>query len=173
MAEKKPTQSKRHIWLRPLGAYIKDLSFENIAAVKGGNAEKDLQLNVEIDIDGARGNDNRASVGMKINAEAKASDDPMFIIELEYIGIFIGEGLAPNSSGIPKSMLLIRGPEMLFPYAQRIVADISLSGGFPPVMLESVDFEKLYYERSADQDPAAEKEEKRPPGKRKTPPGVN
>jgi len=147
MATNKTSSNKKASKLHLLAQYIKDLSFENIASTKGGNPDDKLHLDVKIDVDGARGSDNRASVGIRIRTEANTEKkDPMFVLDIEYIGIFRCE---PNNSLVTKPFLLVKGPELIFPYVHRIITDITLNGGFPPVMLEPIDFEKLYHKRLA------------------------
>ena len=71
----------------------------------------------------------------------KAGGEVLFVLELEYVGIF-------NISGVPEDQLhpflLIECPRMLFPFLRRIVSDISRDGGFPPLNLENIDFLSLY-----------------------------
>ncbi|MEP2531673.1 protein-export chaperone SecB [Shimia sp.] len=127
-----------------LAQYIRDMSFENILAQKGGggNAQPDIQVQVNLDAK-KRTPDHQFEVMTKLNIVAKNKDDSaeMFILELEYAGVFHIEGV-PEEQLHP--FLLIECPRLLFPFLRRIVSDITRDGGFPPLNLETIDFMALY-----------------------------
>ena len=76
-----------------------------------------------------------------VDSGVKDTDQKMFLLELEYVGVF-------NIEGVPEDQmhpfLLIECPRMLFPFARRIVSDVTRDGGFPPLNLETIDFVALY-----------------------------
>jgi preprotein translocase subunit SecB len=130
--------------MKVLGQFIRDLSFENIAAQKGmqGNAEPDI--NVQVGLDGKkRPVENQYDVSIKLTIEAKSKSDnaKIFVMELDYNGIFLVENVPENQL---HPFLLIECPRMLFPFVRRIVSDITRDGGFPPLNLETIDFVSLY-----------------------------
>ena len=130
--------------MKVLAQFIRDLSFENIAAQKGmqGNAEPDI--NVQVGLDGKkRGTDNQYDVSIKLKVEAKSKADgaEIFMMELDYNGIFHIENVPENQL---HPFLLIECPRMLFPFVRRIVSDVTRDGGFPPLNLETIDFVNLY-----------------------------
>ncbi len=136
-----PVQPKMQI----LAQYIKDMSFENIAAQKGlgdGDPTPDIQVQVNLDAK-KRGQDNQYDVTVKIevNAKTKEGGKPIFLMELEYTGVFQVENV-PEEQLHP--YLLIECPRMLFPFIRRIVSDVTRDGGFPPLNLENIDFLALY-----------------------------
>lgn len=135
-----PPQLKMQI----LGQFIRDMSFENIVAQKGvqGEVQPDIQVQVSLDAK-KRPVDNQYEVICKFNitSKNKASGDPLFLLELEYGGIFLIENV-PDEQMHP--FLLIECPRMLFPFARRIVSDITRDGGFPQLNLENIDFVSLY-----------------------------
>ena len=127
-----------------LGQFIRDLSFENVMAQKGVGGEVQPDVNVQVALDAKkRSTENQYEVITKLTIESKnkAGGEVLFVLELEYVGIF-------NISGVPEDQLhpflLIECPRMLFPFLRRIVSDISRDGGFPPLNLENIDFVALY-----------------------------
>jgi preprotein translocase subunit SecB len=127
-----------------LAQFIRDLSFENILAQKGvsGEVQPDVQVQVNLDAK-KRTAEHQFEVVMKLKVESKSKDskDVLFIMELEYAGVFHVENV-PEEQLHP--FLLIECPRMLFPFVRRIVSDVSRDGGFPPLNLETIDFLALY-----------------------------
>ncbi|MXY34724.1 MAG: protein-export chaperone SecB [Boseongicola sp. SB0676_bin_33] len=145
--------------MKVLGQFVRDLSFENIVTRKPVNAEvrPDFQAQVTIDFRKIAG-DSRFEVVSKysITSKNKNSDDVLFLLELEYVGLFqikniAGEQLHP--------FLMIECPRMMFPFVRRIVSDVTRDGGFPPLNLDVIDFVTLYRERLKQQqkEPKGEK----------------
>ena len=140
-----PQQPKMQI----LGQFIRDMSFENIVVQKGvqGEVQPDIQVQVNLDAK-KRQADGQFEVITKFKIESRSKTDnaPLFLLELEYGGIFA-------ISGVPEEQLhpylLIECPRMLFPYVRRIVSDVPRDGGFPPLNLENVDFLAIYRQEIA------------------------
>ncbi|SFD63406.1 protein-export chaperone SecB [Roseivivax sediminis] len=132
------------IKMNVLAQYIRDMSFENILAQKGssGNAQPDVQVQVNLDAK-KRQTEHQYEVVMKLKVDSKAkeSGDQLFLMEIDYAGIFHIENVPENQL---HPFLLIECPRMLFPFVRRIVADLSRDGGFPPLNLETIDFVQLY-----------------------------
>lgn len=127
------------------GQYIKDLSFEvpGAPAIYGELARSQPEIPISIDIRAAKLQDNVFEVVLLMNVQATISGKPAFIVELAYGGVFTLN--VPDEHLQP--MLLIECPRMLFPFARNIVADVTRDGGFPPLMLQPVDFVALYRQR--------------------------
>lgn len=142
-AEKQPPR------MQILGQYIRDMSFENIMAQKGGagNAQPDFAVQVNLDAR-KRPQENQYEILLKLNVEAQVKDaaEKLFILEIEYGGLFQVENV-PEDQLHP--YLLIECPRMLFPYVRRIVGDVTRDGGFPPLNLDNIDFLALYRENLA------------------------
>lgn len=87
--------------------------------------------------------DHQFEVTIKLNVDSKTKEsrDQLFLLELEYAGVFHIEGV-PEDQLHP--FLLIECPRMLFPFLRRIVSDVTRDGGYPPLNLENIDFVKLY-----------------------------
>ena len=132
------------IKMQVLAQFIKDMSFENAVAQKGvsGDVQPDIQVQVNLDAK-KRNEDHQYEVVTKFNitSKNKSGDEPLFLLELEYGGIFHVENV-PEDQLHP--FLLIECPRMLFPYVRRIVGDVTRDGGFPPLNLENIDFLALY-----------------------------
>jgi len=135
--------------LKILGQYIRDLSFENIAAQKGvdSNAQPDIQVQVNLDAK-KRAADNQFEVATKLNitAKTKDGDDVIFALEVDYAGVFLIDNV-PEEQLHP--FLLIECPRMTFPFLRRIVSDVTRDGGFPPLNLDLIDFVALYRQEIA------------------------
>jgi len=121
--------------------YVRDLSFENVAAQKGGAQEGRPDIKVGVNLDAQPRGENRYEVTMKLNAKATSGEDTTFVAELEYAGLFTVTGV-PETHLRP--FLLIECPRILFPFARRILADVTRDGGFPPLMLDLIDFAQIY-----------------------------
>ena len=150
-----PAQLKMSI----LSQFIKDLSFENVLAQKGANGEVQPDVKVQVNLDAKkRTAEHQYEVTLKliIDSSAKESTSKLFLLELEYAGIFHIEGV-PTEQMHP--FLLIECPRMLFPFVRRIVSDITRDGGFPPLNMDVIDFVQLYRSelarRQAEQTPVA------------------
>ncbi|NBB96627.1 MAG: protein-export chaperone SecB [Alphaproteobacteria bacterium] len=131
--------------MRILAQYMRDISFENVAAQKklqGANVQPDIQVQVSLDAQ-KRDAENQYDVAtkFKITSKNKADDQVLFLIELDYVGVFQVEGV-PQEQLHP--FLLIECPRMIFPFARRIISDVTRDGGFPPLNLDTVDFLALY-----------------------------
>lgn len=131
--------------MRILAQYVRDLSFENVAAQKklqGSNVQPDIQVQVSLDAN-KRETENQYEVAtkFKITSRNKEDEQVLFIAELDYVGIFVIEGV-PQEQLHP--FLLIECPRMIFPFARRVISDVTRDGGFPPLNLDNVDFLALY-----------------------------
>ena len=146
MADEAPQQPQQapQPQMRVLGQYIRDMSFEHIMAQKGGHADMQPDSQVMVDLDAKkRAADNQFETTIKLNVTSKDknSDATLFVLEVDYVGIFHIENI-PEDQIHP--FLLIECPRMIFPFLRRIVSDITRDGGFPPLNLENIDFVTLY-----------------------------
>jgi len=135
-----PPQVKMQI----LGQYIRDLSFENILAQQPVDGQVQPDVQVQVSLDGRkRTTENQYDVTCKFNVTSKNKEggQNLFLLELEYGGIFLIEGV-PDEQLHP--FLMIECPRMLFPYIRRIISDVSRDGGFPPLNIDNIDFVQLY-----------------------------
>ena len=143
-AKNEENAAPKPLKMKILAQYIRDMSFENILAQKGisGDVQPDIAIQVNIDAK-KRPLENQYEVIIKaeIASKTKEKAEPMFLLELEYGGIFHIENI-PEDQLHP--YLMIECPRMLFPFLRRIVSDVTRDGGFPPLNLDSIDFMQLY-----------------------------
>ncbi len=139
-----PTQDQPQIQNRVITQYIRDMSFENILAQKGVTGEVQPEIQVQVNLDARkRGGDNQYEVITKLNitSKSKGTGDPLFVLEVEYAGVF-------QVTGVPEEQmhpyLLIECPRITFPFLRRVVSDVTRDGGFPALNLETIDFLALY-----------------------------
>lgn len=135
--------------MKVLGQFIRDMSFENILARKPVEGEVQPDIQVQVALDGRkRGEGNQYEVITKFNitSKNKGSDSVLFVLELEYAGLFQIDNV-PNEQLHP--FLLIECPRMIFPFVRRIVSDVTRDGGFPPLNLDNIDFVSLYRQQLA------------------------
>ena len=143
MAENETAQPKQP-QMRVLGQFIRDMSFENIMAQKGAPADVQPDVQVQVNLDAKkRGGENQYETAIKLNITSKAKDGDatLFVLEIDYVGIFQVESV-PEEQMHP--YLLIECPRMIFPFLRRIVSDVTRDGGFPPLNLENIDWVQLY-----------------------------
>jgi preprotein translocase subunit SecB len=130
--------------MKILAQYIRDMSFENILSqnVASGEVEPDVKIQVNIDAK-KRTVENQFEIviKLKVNSVNKGTAENLFLLEIEYAGLFLVTGV-PDEQLHP--FLLIECPRMLFPFLRRIVSDVTRDGGFPPLNLETIDFLQLY-----------------------------
>lgn len=124
-----------------LAHFTRDLSFENVAATSGKQVQgqPDIQINVGMDANPIA--DDRYQIALKINAKAVNGEDTRFIAELDYGGVFRLENVKKEHV---HPFLFIECPRQLLPFARRVMADVTRDGGFPPLMIDNVDFAQLY-----------------------------
>ncbi|MFV1874391.1 MULTISPECIES: protein-export chaperone SecB [Nioella] len=151
MAEENGTQAPEGAAQAPvlpkmqvLAQFIRDMSFENIAAQKSlqGNTQPEIQVQVGVEAR-KRQTENQYDVVVKMKIDNKTKDDgaQIFLIELDYAGVFQIENV--NEQQL-HPFLHIECPRMLFPFIRRIVSDLSRDGGYPPLNLDNMDFVQIY-----------------------------
>lgn len=144
--------------IKILGQYIRDMSFENIAAQKGVETASQPDIQVQVNLDAKkRAGEKQYEVATKLNISAKTKDagEMIFALEIDYAGVFVIDNV-PEEQLHP--FLLIECPRQTFPFLRRIVSDVTRDGGFPPLNLDLIDFVALYRQeiarRAASQQPA-------------------
>lgn len=134
-----------------LAQYVKDLSFESPGAPQTlrqrGTAPT---INVTVNVEPGTVANDEVEVDLKIEAQAKLDETVMFAVELVYGGLFRLSNIPPEAV---QPILRIECPRLLFPFARQILADASRNGGFPPLMLDPIDFMSLYRQRLAQMQP--------------------
>ena len=131
-----------------ISQYVKDLSFENPNAPAVFQEQTAPEINVQFDIGAAQVGDEVHEVTLKIEVRATIAGKTAFIAELAYAGLF---GLRNIPDEHVQPFLLGEGPRLLFPFARRVVADAIRDGGFPPLLLEPIDFQALFLQQAQQQ----------------------
>ncbi|MBB4121062.1 protein-export chaperone SecB [Martelella radicis] len=149
MAEENGAEKKQSPSLSILTQYIKDLSFENPGA-PASLQKRDGQPNINISVNvnaNPLGEDNY-DILLSLKAEAKSNDKTLFLCELVYGGVFRVANF-PKEHVLP--MLFIECPRLLFPFARQIVADATRNGGYPPLLVDPIDFAQMFQKRMAEE----------------------
>ena len=122
--------------------YVKDLSFENPNAAqilsRGGGAPK-VSVNVDVKTNLLR--EGVWEVVLTIKGDAKSGDEQAFVVELSYGGIAQLTGVAPERAA---PLLLVEVPRLLFPFARAVISEATRDGGFPPLLIQPIDFVGMY-----------------------------
>ena len=140
--------------LSVLAQYVKDLSFENPGAPQSlrGRATAP-NINISINVRGGEVKNNEAEIELRLEVRAMDGETALFVIELAYAGLFRLTNI-PAETVHP--ILFIECPRLLFPFARQIIAEATRNGGFPPLMLDPIDFAQMFQQKLAE-DQAASK----------------
>jgi preprotein translocase subunit SecB len=144
-----PDESAEPPGIRILAQFVRDFSFENPRApetLRAGAAQPQIDLGVEMNARGRE--DGLFEVDLKLSARASRDDGPLFVVELLYGGVFQITGVSAEDI---EPVLLIECPRYLFPFARRIISDVTAEGGYPPFMLDPIDFAGVYAARKAEE----------------------
>ena len=133
--------------LMVLGQYVKDLSFENPNAPASLSQASQPQINISVNVTAKPLSATDAEVELRLEGKAEAAGTVMFNIELVFAGVFRIQNVPQDQL---QPIMLIECPRLLFPFAREIVATAVRNGGFPPLMLDPIDFVALYQQRMAE-----------------------
>lgn len=135
--------------LNVLAQYVKDLSFENPGAPRSlGAREKAPQIGINVNVNANPLTQTDFDVTLTLNAEAKDGATVLFNAELVYGGVFRIANF-PQEHMLP--LLFIECPRLLFPFARQVIADATRNGGFPPLMIDPIDFAQMFQQRVAEE----------------------
>jgi preprotein translocase subunit SecB len=133
--------------LAVLAQYIKDFSFENPNAPRSlGPSENQPQINIQINVGLGQLAPTDYEVSLKLEGKAEGAGTLLFAFDLTFAGVFRVQNV-PQENLFP--LVMIECPRLLFPFAREIVASSVRNGGFPPLLLDPVDFVALYQQRVA------------------------
>jgi preprotein translocase subunit SecB len=140
-----------HPQLNVVAQYIKDLSFENPNAPRSlMTASQQPQIGIQIKVDAAPVSDTDVEVALKLDGKAEFNGTLLFAFDLTYAGVFRIRNVPTESMN---ALVLIECPRLLFPFAREIIASTVRNGGFPPLLLDPVDFVGLYRQRMSQTQP--------------------
>ncbi len=147
-----PPQPGTQPSMRILGQYLKDLSFENPNAPQAlAPQQSQPDINIAVNVNARNLAPTDFEVELHLDAKATSEGKVIFASELLFAGVFRMENFPAN---MLHAAVLIECPRMLFPFARQILADATRNGGFPPLMLDPIDFAGMYQKRMQQQ-PAA------------------
>jgi preprotein translocase subunit SecB len=130
-----------------IGQYIRDLSFENPGApgsIMGGAGNPAFNVNISVAV--KKQNDEVFAVELTLNAKAERESNVLFNVELVYGGVFRIRNIAESDMPL---LLMVECPRLIFPFARQVLASVTQQGGFPPLMMEPVDFMAIYRQNLA------------------------
>lgn len=145
--------------LRILAQYVKDLSFENplaAAAARANESQPVIDMGVEVKSRPVGNEGNVYEVDLRIHVEAKRGTDTLFLADLVYAGLFQFVNVRSDDVEL---LLWVECPRLLFPFSRQLLAEITREGGYPPLLINPIDFSPLYQaevmnrSKSQDQDP--------------------
>lgn len=127
--------------------FIKDMSFENPNALNAANDDgvaPDVDMNVQVGINNV--SDELYEVTLTIEGKATRNDKHLFMLELHYAGLYAIKNVPAEHI---ESILYVHCPSLLFPFARQIVAEVTSNGGYPPLLLNAIDFASMYQQQMA------------------------
>jgi preprotein translocase subunit SecB len=135
--------------LKIIGQYLKDFSFENPNAPASlAPQQRQPDINIAVNVNARNLGPTEFEVELHLDAKASGEGKVIFAADLLYAGIFRLENFPQN---LLHAAVLIECPRMLFPFARQIMADATRNGGFPPLMLDPIDFASMYQQRMKQQ----------------------
>ena len=137
--------------LNVLAQYTKDFSFENPNAPQSlSPGQQQPSINIQINVNAAPLADSDVEVQLKLDGKAEANGQVLFAFELVYAGVFRIQNI-PQENVHP--IVMIECPRLLFPFAREIIASAVRNGGYPPLMIDPVDFVGLYRQKMGEIQP--------------------
>ena len=118
---------------------VRSLTFRNEGALQSPDGQPGVTVNIHVDA--GKRSETDFMVGLRIEAASKTDTQEFYSVSLDYAGVF---AITNYEANMLEPLLLIECPRILFPFARRIVADVTRDGGYAPLMLDPVDFVALY-----------------------------
>ncbi len=134
--------------------YVKDISFEAPHAPEIFQDQWEPQVNMELSNDSKKIKDTIHDVTLGVTLTVTANEKTIYLAEVKQAGIFLIDGFPDEAV---KRILMTACPNMLFPFARELVADMVARGGFPQLLLAPVNFDALYMQRMQEQEANANK----------------
>jgi preprotein translocase subunit SecB len=144
---KEGATQKTQVQVNILGQYIKNLSFQSPIVpqvFKELKEEPKIELNLDIQVKNIT--ETQYEVTLLIEAEALKDKNMVFAVDLEYAGLFEMNNVVEEEQ--KKQILLIYCPNLIFPFARSVIANITRDAGFQPLMINPLDFAGLYMQQT-------------------------
>ena len=123
-----------------VGQYIKDLSFENPMTPNLPSQNKNPTVNLDVNTAYLDLKNDNHEINLKINSAASIDKNILFALELQYAGLI--KAIVKNEED--KKKLIVSASYLLFPYARSIISNITMEGGFKPLVIQPIEFEKMF-----------------------------
>ena len=137
--------------------YVRDLSFENPNPIENlVNQEEDTTSTVKVEVGGQHLTEQSFEVNLKIQAKVERAKKTVYLIELDYAGVFTLSGFPED---VTRLVLFVECPRLLFPFARAIIARVTQESGFPPLLLKPIDFADLLRQRLEEEGQGSSKDE--------------
>jgi preprotein translocase subunit SecB len=136
--------------LNVLAQYVKDLSFENPNAPRSLGSQQSPQITLTVNVNGKPLSGTDYEVELSIEGGAGEGTSTLFRFELLYGAVLRLVGIPEDSV---HAVVMIEGPRLMFPFVRQIIADATRNGGFPPLMIDPIDFVALYRNRASESQP--------------------
>jgi len=130
--------------LRILAQYVKELSFQNpmaAAAARSHDTQPAIDMGVEVKSRPMDPDNKVFEVDLRINVAARRGEEAMFLCDLIYSGLFQFENIDPRDV---EPLLWVECPRLLFPFSRQLLAEMTREGGYPPLLINPIDFTPLY-----------------------------
>jgi len=136
--------------LNVLAQFVKDFSFENPNApdILAKPPQGQPQINIQVNVGARQLSESEYEVDLQLEAKAGEGKGLLFSTEITYSGIFRIQGVPADSL---QPVIMIECPRLLFPFARQIIADATRNGGYPPLMIDPIDFVSLFRQRAEQQ----------------------
>jgi preprotein translocase subunit SecB len=142
-----PTGTRAPTQLAVLAQYVKDLSFESPNAPESLQGPgQNPQLKVGVNVNAQARAQEAYEVSLNLEVHARSDAGVIYNVEMVYGGLFRLQNIPQN---LLQPVLFVDCPTVLFPFMRRVLADVTRDGGFPPLMLDPIDFGRLYAENAA------------------------
>ena len=142
-----PGPQQNQSQLNVLGQYIKDFSFENPNAPRSlAPNQTQPAINIQINVSAQQLAQTDYEISLKLEGKAESAGTVLFAFDLTFAGVFRVQNVPAETL---QPIVMIECPRLLFPFAREIVATSVRNGGFPPLLLDPVDFVALYQQRTA------------------------
>ena len=137
-------QDPNELQIATLAQYIKDLSVENPSAPQVFQWQTQPSLDVQFQLNVEKPGDDLHEVSLKIEVTARSENGVHFVVDLTYAGLFGLRNVPDDALG---PIVLVELPRLLFPFARQIIAEAVTSTGFPPLLLDPIDFAAAYMQQ--------------------------
>ena len=127
--------------LAVLTQYVKDFSFENPNAPLSILAPKAPKVSINVSVNARRLDGRDHEISLRLTGESVSEEQKNFVFELDYCGVFRLNNFPDEH--LP-AVIMVECPRLLFPFARQVLADSTRNGGFPPLMMDPIDFTALY-----------------------------